>query len=283
VTRTPARTVGTRAGGPGPGAWQTRGVTDPAEPTRASPLPLREAAAEWVAGWTASRGVAAVERDGSWRVPVGPPDRWAEFVLPLDGGPGADDTAATRAAQLTAVLAEAAEVGRLGDRVWVTVLGTDPDAVVAAGERAGFEVRSAAESLMGVDLDRHGAREVPPPYELDVQEVGAPSATATVPVLVLRATAWVGEGHEGEGDDAATGRAALTAAGVAVLDRVETDDEHRRRGLGGAVVHALVAESRRRGATRGLLVASVDGARLYESLGWATRASVVVLVTPPVR
>ena len=269
-------------------------------PTPASARPLREVVADWVAGWTASRGVVAVERDGSWRVPFGHPDRWAEFVVPLDGGPGAGDaasrsssSAASRAArteQLAAVLAEAAEVGRLGDRVWVTVVGHDPEAVVAAGRRSGFEVRSAEESLMGIALDQQAVREVPAPYELDVQEVGAAVGVARVdaelapaPATVLRATAWVGEGHPGEGDDAATGRAALTPAGTAVLDRVETDDEHRRRGLGGAVVHALVAESRRRGATRGLLVASVDGALLYGSLGWEPLASVVILVTPAVR
>jgi ribosomal protein S18 acetylase RimI-like enzyme len=261
-------------------------VTDPAVPTPASARPLREVVTEWVEGWTASRGVVAVERDGSWRVPFGHPDRWAEFVVPLDSGPGAGDatagssSAASRAArteQLAAVLAEAAEVGRLGDRVWVTVVGHDPEAVVAAGRRSGFEVRSAEESLMGIALDQQAVREVPAPYELDVQEVVAAVGT------VLRATAWVGEGHPGEGDDAATGRAALTPAGTAVLDRVETDDEHRRRGLGGAVVHALVAESRRRGATRGLLVASVDGALLYGSLGWGPLASVVILVTPAVR
>ncbi|WP_219731577.1 GNAT family N-acetyltransferase [Frigoribacterium sp. NBH87] len=266
-------------------------MTDPAVPPPASARPLREVVADWVVGWTASRGVVAVERDGSWRVPFGHPDRWAEFVVPLDGGPGAgssssaasatsSSSAASRAArteQLAAVLAEAAEVGRLGDRVWVTVVGHDPEAVVAAGRSSGFEVRSAEESLMGMALDQQAVREVSAPYELDVQEVGAP------PAPVLRATAWVGEGHPGEGDDAATGRAALTPAGTAVLDRVETDDEHRRRGLGGAVVHALVAESRRRGATRGLLVASVDGALLYRSLGWEPTASVVILVTPAVR
>ncbi|MBP1239832.1 GNAT superfamily N-acetyltransferase [Frigoribacterium sp. PvP120] len=271
-------------------------MTDPAVPTPASARPLREVVTEWVEGWTASRGVVAVERDGSWRVPFGHPDRWAEFVVPLDGGPGAGDatagssSAASRTArteQLAAVLAEAAEVGRLGDRVWVTVVGHDPEAVVAAGRRSGFEVRSAEESLMGIALDQQAVREVPAPYELDVQEVGAAvgaaRVTADAPAPVLRATAWVGEGHPGEGDDAATGRAALTPAGTAVLDRVETDDEHRRRGLGGAVVHALVAESRRRGATRGLLVASVDGALLYGSLGWGPLASVVILVTPAVR
>lgn len=256
-------------------------MTDPALPTPASPRPLRSAVAEWVEGWTASRGVAAVERAGSWRVPFGHPDRWAEFVVPLD-----DEARSVRDERLAAVLAEAAEVGSLGDRVWVSVVTHDAADVAAAGARAGFEVRSAEESFMGVDLAGHAARRVPAPYELDVAEAGAaagrvPSAAPPGPVPVLRASAWVGEGHEGEGDDAATGRAAITSAGACVLDRVETDDAHRRRGLGGAVVHALVDEARRRGATRGLLVASTDGAGLYESLGWTRLASVVVLVTAP--
>jgi GNAT superfamily N-acetyltransferase len=65
---------------------------------------------------------------------------------------------------------------------------------------------------------------------------------------------------------AASGRMAV-AGTDAVADRVETDPAYRRRGLGRAVMDALVAGAVEMGATRGVLGASSDGRALYRTLG----------------
>ncbi len=70
-------------------------------------------------------------------------------------------------------------------------------------------------------------------------------------------------------------RGALAASGFAaewdgvfVYDRIVTEDGHRRRGLGRAVMAALGA-TRRSPQSRQLLVATEEGRALYMSMGWA--------------
>ncbi|WKK70294.1 GNAT family N-acetyltransferase [Rathayibacter oskolensis] len=79
---------------------------------------------------------------------------------------------------------------------------------------------------------------------------------------------------EVRGELAARGQAAVRAGDV-VFDRIETMPSFRRRGLGGLVMTGLSAWSAETGATTGLLMASVSGRRLYESLGWAAVAPLV--------
>jgi GNAT superfamily N-acetyltransferase len=62
----------------------------------------------------------------------------------------------------------------------------------------------------------------------------------------------------------------------AVADRIETDPQHRRRGLGSAVMASLVETAAAQGAKRGILIASIDGLRLYRSLGWKVVADIVI-------
>jgi ribosomal protein S18 acetylase RimI-like enzyme len=76
------------------------------------------------------------------------------------------------------------------------------------------------------------------------------------------------------GEPAASGR--MTVIGTdAVADMISTEPAHRRRGLGRAVMGALVAEAVEQGATDGLLVASPDGLELYRALGWSVAADMV--------
>jgi predicted GNAT family acetyltransferase len=55
---------------------------------------------------------------------------------------------------------------------------------------------------------------------------------------------------------------------LAVFDRILVVEDHRRRGLGSAVMQALGAEALRSGAGQGLLVATPAGHALYRRLGW---------------
>jgi GNAT superfamily N-acetyltransferase len=69
------------------------------------------------------------------------------------------------------------------------------------------------------------------------------------------------------GAPAARGRLVLRGA-LAIFDQVETEEEHRRRGLGTAVMRELGRQAALRGAERGILVATPAGRALYLSLGW---------------
>ena len=70
---------------------------------------------------------------------------------------------------------------------------------------------------------------------------------------------------------AATGHLALTQ-GRAIYDRIRTEPAHQRRGLGRALMHALQGLAHAHGRQAGVLVATPEGRRLYESLGWRLHA-----------
>ena len=93
-------------------------------------------------------------------------------------------------------------------------------------------------------------------YELLVEHEGA-----LLSVIVTAA----------DGTPAASGHAALLE-GHAIFDRIETQEAHRRLGLGSRVVQALGRAARDRGAHHGVLVSTPDGRALYTRLGWRLHA-----------
>lgn len=80
------------------------------------------------------------------------------------------------------------------------------------------------------------------------------------------------------GDLAANGYAA-EAEGVFIYDRIETAAEHRRRGLGNVIMHALKEHRADENAPE-LLVATEDGHALYRSLGWRVLSPYTTAVIP---
>ena len=81
-----------------------------------------------------------------------------------------------------------------------------------------------------------------------------------------------------DGALAASGCAAETAD-VFIYDRIETAQEHRRKGLGVAVMIALGA-ARRSLVSPQLLVATEDGRNLYANLGWTVLAPFAAATIP---
>lgn len=81
-----------------------------------------------------------------------------------------------------------------------------------------------------------------------------------------------------DGDLAANGCAAETPDAF-VFDRIETAQDHRRKGLGVAVMVAL-ASARRSVTTPQLLVATEDGRQLYARLGWTVLAPFATATIP---
>jgi GNAT superfamily N-acetyltransferase len=81
-----------------------------------------------------------------------------------------------------------------------------------------------------------------------------------------------------DGDLAASGCAA-EAADVFIYDRIETAQDHRRKGLGIAVMTAL-RSAKKSLASPQLLVATEDGRNLYANLGWTVLAPFATAIIP---
>ncbi|ULU24585.1 GNAT family N-acetyltransferase [Dyella terrae] len=81
-----------------------------------------------------------------------------------------------------------------------------------------------------------------------------------------------------DGDVAASGCAAETTD-VFIYDRIETAPDHRRKGLGVAVMNAL-GSARRCFTGPQLLVATEDGRGLYTRLGWTVIAPFAAATIP---
>jgi GNAT superfamily N-acetyltransferase len=77
----------------------------------------------------------------------------------------------------------------------------------------------------------------------------------------------------------ACGRIALLGDTI-LFDQVATDEAHRRRGLGRALMQALSNAGMERGAANGLLSATEMGRDLYETIGWIVHAPYVSAVIP---
>ncbi|MFF4324091.1 GNAT family N-acetyltransferase [Streptomyces sp. NPDC001568] len=85
-----------------------------------------------------------------------------------------------------------------------------------------------------------------------------------------------------DGAFAARGQVAVTALG-AVVDQVETDPAHQRRGLGRLVMRRLTAAAAEQGATAAVLGATPDGRALYETMGWRSLAPLTGATRDPDR
>lgn len=107
------------------------------------------------------------------------------------------------------------------------------------------------------------ARPLPAGYRMELERTGS----------VIRASVLAPDGQL-----AASGCAA-EAAEVFIYDRIVTAPDHRRKGLGLAVMTAL-ASGRRAVTGAQLLVATEDGRRLYGTLGWTVLAPFATAVIP---
>jgi GNAT superfamily N-acetyltransferase len=216
---------------------------------------LDEVAAAWARGWAVSRGTAApVQVPGGLRIDVGLPDHPVRYVIPRY------DEAAVRA--LVELLDQPG--------TWVKVCAEPVE--VAAVLSSSWRI-SPPQFLMSTPLSARGATDPVSPPDLAGADASPPYR-----LEVVTSGACVDAGiRTADGRPAARGRAALTGD-VAVVDQVETEPDHRRRGLGKQVMEALTDAGVRRGARTGVLVATEDGRALYSALGWSLRSPVTAAV-----
>lgn len=201
----------------------------------------------WVRAWAASR-----------RLPV----------EHLDGRPLVHVGGASRATEVLCVEPDEDEIAR-----WARFVAGDPTAMVTLLSRA-----------------PHGVAPAPPGLRLDRDDETLMTATlAPVPVPALPAPLTLRWDVDGvrhtcrvlDRDRVAAEGAVGVVGRDAVLDEVETSPRHRRRGLGRLVVAALVRRAHERGATTGLLAATVDGRHLYSTLGWRSELSMLSYLGAP--
>lgn len=199
----------------------------------------------WQQTWVVARGYPAGSAvDGGVRMPIGLPERMLELLAYTDD-PAVHDAMAREVVGVPGAL--------------LTVPTRDRKATERALAAHGL-VTDPPEWIMTRDLDGHPTAAVPQGYSISVE------AADDDRVLLAKVRAG--------GVVAAEGQLAVLGTDAAA-DRIMTDEAHRRRGLGQAVMGALVTEAGQRGAVTGLLVASAAGRHLYESLGWHVVAGIV--------
>ncbi len=191
----------------------------------------------WLHGWAAARALASPTAHGDGlRVEVGWPDQARRFVFPRM-------SAAFRS---------------LGDTIEEPLVFLKTCATIEA-------MRAALPPRWTVQAQRwfmiHDASPLPP----------APLSAGYALALDVDGAATIARVFAPGGAIAADGRVVLVGD-AAIFDRIGTDAAHRRRGLGRAVMGALHAHARERGATQGLLAATADGRALYSTFGWKVRA-----------
>jgi ribosomal protein S18 acetylase RimI-like enzyme len=198
-------------------------------------------ARQWVLGWAVSRGTAPpVEQAEGFRVDVGLPHHVARYVL-LDADEAALEPAVRRVAGSVTV-----------PNTWLKAF-VAPE-LVASWLPPGWTA-GPPTFLMATGLRPSEVR-APDGYALATE-----SSAGVTFVRVLSA----------DGAVAARGQIAVTGES-AVVDQVETDPAHQRRGLGSLVMRTLANDAVAQGASTGVLGASAEGRALYEALGWRMHA-----------
>jgi GNAT superfamily N-acetyltransferase len=217
-------------------------MTADASPLRADPRVVEA----WVKGWVLARETPPPLRDsGGFRVDVGWPRQRARYVF----------------------LGLTEDLRRLAGTIvdpWVFLKVCAPPEDTRASLPPRWVIQPPGFMMTCSSLMIADGVTLPEGYALDLlQDLPVPIAN------VLTAN----------GEVAASGRVALVGD-FAIYDRIETHPDHRRRGLGRAVMKALEEVARALGANQGVLVATTDGRALYEAIGWRMHSLYTSAVIP---
>ncbi|WP_405822969.1 GNAT family N-acetyltransferase [Streptomyces sp. NBC_00838] len=196
----------------------------------------------WVAGWAVNRSVPPpVVEPWGYRIDVGLSGHVFRHVLPEPDEPSVRKLCET-----------VTEPG-----AWLKVLA--PPERVAEWITPGWTVPDDPGHLMFHALRRSAPPTAPAGYTVGTQTRDG--------VFRVRVTAPDGS-PAARGQISATGHGGANHGATAVVDQVETWENHRRRGLGRLVMRTLETAAAEAGAATGVLAATRDGLGLYTSLGW---------------
>jgi GNAT superfamily N-acetyltransferase len=208
---------------------------------------LSDLMTRWVHGWVAARSLPA-------------PEDLGDGLRVLCHQPGRDVEIFARSDDAASIASLAARVGREPDPTWLTVPTTRPEKTASLLEDGGLTLLKRSESLMTAVLGEQPSHAVPEPYYLHIEHVDS--------MIYV-------EVRDRAGEAAARGAAGICGTD-AIMDRILTWPDHRRRGLANAVMSTLAAAALERGARSGILVASEEGQLLYRTLGWSDVSRVVI-------
>ena len=145
----------------------------------------------------------------------------------------------------------------------LTAFDDEVDTLVVAASEVGLKVSADDEVLMVTELAAHDV-EVPPAPDGFVFQIERDGTHAYVSL------------HPEDNQDIVAASGHVSAVeGYAIFDRIITGADFRRRGLGTLIMRALASLAQEHFVDEGLLIASVDGQKLYASLGWTSLGKVV--------
>ncbi|RDV10178.1 GNAT family N-acetyltransferase [Arthrobacter sp. RT-1] len=202
----------------------------------------------WVAGWAGCRGYqtstegrfpAALRADTS--------GEWEFFA--------SDPTPE----EFAALAAKTAEVPA---RV-LTILTNDVERYAGLARQHGLNVTSDSQTMMIVDMETQDAED---PWLSDDDLK-----------LYLSEHNHVHYAEVRSGDTVAASGRVFVVGDTAVFDKIITEPGFQRRGLGSFIMRALAAQAFEHDVETGLLLASIDGQKLYSHLGWSTVSRVLML------
>jgi GNAT superfamily N-acetyltransferase len=202
----------------------------------------------WVAGWAGCRGYqTATEGRFPAALRTDTSGEWEYFA--------ADPTDQEFAA-LAAKTAEA------GPRV-LTILTNDVPRYTELAARHGLNVTSDAQTMMIVDMETQDAED---PWLSDDDLSLSTSTHHGVHYAEVRS-----------GESLAASGRVFVVGDTAIFDKIITEPAFQRRGLGSFIMRALAAQAFEHDVQNGLLLASLDGQKLYSHLGWSTVSRVLML------
>jgi GNAT superfamily N-acetyltransferase len=145
----------------------------------------------------------------------------------------------------------------------LTVITNRMQDLINASTPLGMRITDYQQALMCADMEGQDVEDPRPPEDEFKLEHVREDHCRRVLVTV-------------NGDVAASGSVAHED-GYAVYDRIITDSQYRRRGLGSFVMRALTADILEDDVDTGLLMASESGRHLYQYLGWVHLADAFVI------
>jgi GNAT superfamily N-acetyltransferase len=202
----------------------------------------------WVAGWAGCRGYDT-RREG--RFPAAfrtdTTHEWEYF---------AQDPSDAEFTELAAKTAE--EPARV-----LTILTNDVARYIFLAQNHGLNVTSASQTMMIVDMETQDSED---PWLSDDDLKLETSTVNGVHHAVVRA-----------GEELAASGRVFVVGRTAIFDKIVTEPRYQRRGLGSFIMKALAAQAFEHDVETGLLLASLDGQKLYSHLGWRTVCHVLML------
>jgi GNAT superfamily N-acetyltransferase len=202
----------------------------------------------WVAGWAGCRGYET-RKEGRFPAALraDTTHEWEFF---------AHDPSDSEFAELAAKTAE------VPARI-LTILTNDVARYAFLAQTLGLNVTSASQTMMILDMETQDAED---PWLSDESLSLVTSKTNGVHHAVVQA-----------GDELAASGQLFVVDHTAIFDKIVTEPNYQRRGLGSFIMKALAAQAFEHDVEAGLLLASLDGQKLYSHLGWSTVCHVLML------